>query len=190
MLGEGEAVQVQVVVGEGDGLGCRSVGVYSRVERRPEDELGLGGEWTCHAAGVLAPVESTNGAGPAGEVASAAVQTWPPPDGEPVAVDELYDGLTERGLEYGPAFQGLRAVWRRGEEVFAEVALGEDRRAEAGSFGLHPALLDAALHAVAAVGRGRTASRTRAPRGAARGCRLHGATWCCTQRAHPCCGCV
>ncbi|WP_346168506.1 type I polyketide synthase, partial [Streptomyces javensis] len=32
------------------------------------------------------------------------------------------------------------------DEVFAEVALAEEQRAEAGRFGLHPALLDAALH--------------------------------------------
>ncbi|WP_344341099.1 SpnB-like Rossmann fold domain-containing protein, partial [Streptomyces rhizosphaericus] len=43
-------------------------------------------------------------------------------------------------------FQGVRAAWRRGDEVFAEVALGEEQRAEAGRFGLHPALFDAALH--------------------------------------------
>ncbi|TGA92113.1 type I polyketide synthase, partial [Streptomyces palmae] len=36
---------------------------------------------------------------------------------------------------------------RRGDEVFAEVALPESERAEAGRFGVHPALLDAALHA-------------------------------------------
>ncbi len=50
------------------------------------------------------------------------------------------------GLEYGPTFQGLRAVWRREEEVFAEVALPEGETA--GTFGLHPALLDSALHAL------------------------------------------
>ena len=45
-------------------------------------------------------------------------------------------------------FQGLRAAWRRGGEVFAEVCLSEGQREQAGSFGLHPALLDAALHTV------------------------------------------
>ena len=41
-------------------------------------------------------------------------------------------------------------MWRRGEEVFAEVALPrEEQRREADSFGLHPALLDASLHALA-----------------------------------------
>ncbi|HEX8074798.1 MAG TPA: SDR family NAD(P)-dependent oxidoreductase, partial [Thermoleophilaceae bacterium] len=49
---------------------------------------------------------------------------------------------------YGPAFQGLRAAWRRGEEVFAEVALAEAQEPDARRFGLHPALFDAALHAL------------------------------------------
>ncbi|MEU9273321.1 KR domain-containing protein, partial [Streptomyces sp. NPDC048251] len=39
----------------------------------------------------------------------------------------------------------MRAVWRRGEEVFAEVALPEEQRKEASRFGIHPALLDAAV---------------------------------------------
>jgi thioesterase domain-containing protein/NAD(P)-dependent dehydrogenase (short-subunit alcohol dehydrogenase family) len=42
----------------------------------------------------------------------------------------------------------LRAAWRRGQEIFAEVSLPEDQRAEASAFGVHPALLDAAFHAV------------------------------------------
>ena len=73
---------------------------------------------------------------------------WPPAGVEPVAMQGFYDLLAESGLDYGPAFQGLRAVWRRGDEVFAEVALPEHIAAEAGRFGLHPALLDAALHAI------------------------------------------
>ena len=65
-------------------------------------------------------------------------------------VDGLYDTLADIGLEYGPVFQGLRAAWRRGDEVFAEVSLTEDQRDDgAASFGVHPALLDAALHASA-----------------------------------------
>jgi len=41
-------------------------------------------------------------------------------------------------------------VWRRGDEVFAEVALPKEVQ-DSGAFGLHPALLDAALHAIAFV---------------------------------------
>ena len=58
-------------------------------------------------------------------------------------------GWPSAGLEYGPVFQGLRGVWRRGGEVFAEVALDEEQAGRAGSFGLHPALLDSALQASA-----------------------------------------
>ncbi|WP_270890151.1 SDR family NAD(P)-dependent oxidoreductase [Streptomyces sp. DHE17-7] len=74
---------------------------------------------------------------------------WPPAGAEPVALDGFYDGLADAGFSYGPAFRGLRAVWRRGEETFAEVALDAGPAGDAPSFGLHPALLDAALHATA-----------------------------------------
>ena len=43
-------------------------------------------------------------------------------------------------------FQGLKAAWRRGQDVFAEVAC--PKGVPAGSYGLHPALLDAALHPI------------------------------------------
>ncbi|MFF3942850.1 SDR family NAD(P)-dependent oxidoreductase, partial [Streptomyces phaeofaciens] len=54
--------------------------------------------------------------------------------------------LAEQGFHYGPAFQGLHTAWRRGKELFAEVRLPDELHHTAGRFGLHPALLDAALH--------------------------------------------
>src|SRR4029077_6521863 len=63
-----------------------------------------------------------------------------------------YEALADRGYGYGPAFRGLRAAWRRGDEVFAEVALPADAAAEAAAFGIHPALLDAALHVAGLAG--------------------------------------
>ncbi|MEU2367122.1 KR domain-containing protein, partial [Streptomyces noursei] len=39
-------------------------------------------------------------------------------------------------------------MWRRGEELFAEVALPDDAPESGAGFGLHPALLDSALHAL------------------------------------------
>ncbi|MFF7756331.1 SDR family oxidoreductase, partial [Streptomyces sp. NPDC007971] len=65
-------------------------------------------------------------------------------------LDGFYEGMADAGFGYGPVFQGLRAAWRKGEEVFAEVALPEGVKAE--GFGLHPALLDAALHATGLTG--------------------------------------
>ncbi|WP_324605060.1 polyketide synthase dehydratase domain-containing protein [Streptomyces sp. NRRL S-1022] len=58
----------------------------------------------------------------------------------------VYEHLEELGYAYGPAFRGLRRAWLGEGEVFAEVALPEALRAEAGRYLLHPALLDAALH--------------------------------------------
>ena len=102
---------------------------------------------------------------------------WPPAGAEPVDLTGLYDRLADRGYEYGPAFQGLRAAWRRGDEVFAEVALPADVP-DAQAFGLHPALLDAALHAA------RRSSTTAAT---AAGCRSPGPTSPCTPPARPRC---
>ncbi len=48
-----------------------------------------------------------------------------------------------------PTFQGLGAAWGDGEQIYAEVTLGEAQRQEAGRYAIHPALLDAALHAIA-----------------------------------------
>ncbi|MDN3057227.1 SDR family NAD(P)-dependent oxidoreductase [Streptomyces sp. SRF1] len=129
------AVQVQVVVGEmADGR--RPVGVYSRVE----DEQSPA-EWVQHAAGTLVAGDHTE---PDFELTQ-----WPPAGAETVPVDDFYARLAEAGYGYGPVFQGLRAVWRRGDHVFAEVALASDAAARAGRFGIHPALLDAALQAMA-----------------------------------------
>ena len=57
----------------------------------------------------------------------------------------MYEVLAARGYEYGPAFRGVHALWRRGREVFAEVAVGEG--VTVAGFGIHPVVLDAALHA-------------------------------------------
>ncbi|NUU25948.1 MAG: acyltransferase domain-containing protein, partial [Streptomycetaceae bacterium] len=126
---------LQVVAGGADGEGRRTVTVHSRAEHAPDDK-----PWTLHASGVLAP---STGVPEDADVFAA----WPPPGAEVVAVHDAYPRLAALGYEYGPVFQGLRAMWRRGEELFAEVALPDDT--EAPAFGLHPALLDAALHPLA-----------------------------------------
>ena len=79
-------------------------------------------------------------------------ERWPPEGAEPIDVSEAYPELAARGYEYGPAFRGLRSVWRRGGEVFVEAALPEQAKADASRFGLHPVLLDAILHGIAAGG--------------------------------------
>ncbi|MEU9250411.1 SDR family NAD(P)-dependent oxidoreductase [Streptomyces sp. NPDC048270] len=130
-------VRVQVAVGGPGEAGARTVEVYSL----REDATG-GDVWTRHARGVLAESARAGGAGSGFDFAA-----WPPAGAQPVEIGDFYPGLAGRGYAYGPAFQGVRAVWRRGEELFAEVALSEELRKDADRFGLHPALLDAALQA-------------------------------------------
>ncbi|MEU1486920.1 type I polyketide synthase, partial [Streptomyces sp. NPDC005752] len=128
LLPERGAVQLQLHVAAADAQGHRAVTVHSRPES--DDEAA----WTQNASGLLAP----QAAPPAFDLAA-----WPPPGAEPVPADDAYGRLAALGYDYGPAFQGLRAAWRRGDETYAEVELP----AEAGGFALHPALFDAALHA-------------------------------------------
>src|ERR1700685_4456497 len=146
-------VTVQVAAGPADESGRRAVGGERPVGAGPADEwggrrvavharredAGPAGGWTRHAAGVL---------GPAAEPAGGGLVVWAPGGGVGVPLGGVFCGRSAAGLGYGPAFRGLRGGWRRGGEVFAEVALPEDAAAE--GFGLHPVLLDAALHAAAA----------------------------------------
>jgi acyl transferase domain-containing protein/acyl carrier protein len=158
--GEGGVV-LQVVVGEDEGPGERSIGIYSRPERSDRDDpFSEGEEWTRHASGTLASAGTTvNGhAAATGERAELLKDdAWPPKDATVIDIEDLYDTLAEHGFEYGLVFQGLQAAWRRGDELLAEVALSSaEVREEAGAFGVHPALLDAAFHIglSAAVGEG------------------------------------
>ncbi|MFF9410910.1 polyketide synthase dehydratase domain-containing protein, partial [Streptomyces anandii] len=139
MFPEGVGVGLQVLVEAADAGGRRSFGVFSR--RRDA----VGGEpWVRHATGVLAPVAVSADA----SVLVGELGVWPPEGAVAVGVEGLYGELAESGLAYGPVFRGLRGVWRRGDELFAEVVLPEQAQDSAAAFGLHPALLDAALHAV------------------------------------------
>ncbi|MEU3597323.1 SDR family NAD(P)-dependent oxidoreductase, partial [Streptomyces sp. NPDC006798] len=138
ILPGGAGVQLRVEMGEPDDSGRRPVSVYSR----PDSEE-TGTPWTRHATGTLTARMPT-----APDYAAWAPPTaWPPAGAVPVDVEELYSSLLDEGYEYGPEFQGVRGVWRLGEEVFADVVLPEDRQGEVAGFGLHPVLLDAALHA-------------------------------------------
>ncbi len=129
-------VQVQVVVGAAGEAGRRAIAVYSH---GAQPVLG----WTLHAEGRL-------GAGAAGPAAD--LSTWPPPGATALDVTGAYQLLAARGYEYGPAFRGLQALWQLGTEIFAEVALPEDAGLTVGGFGIHPVLLDAALHAMGVAG--------------------------------------
>ncbi|MEU8146471.1 SDR family NAD(P)-dependent oxidoreductase [Nonomuraea sp. NPDC048901] len=132
VLGERDAVTIEVIVSGADDSGRRTVTVYSRATtgERP---------WTRHATGTLAVADQR---------AAFDLAEWPPPGATPIDVGDLYAQLAVEGTEYGPAFRGLRAAWRRDGTVFADIELPDGVVADAGSFGLHPALFDAVLHAI------------------------------------------
>ncbi|MEU7751231.1 type I polyketide synthase [Micromonospora sp. NPDC049171] len=135
-------VQAPMVLPDSGGLQVQ-VGVdadgHVRIHSRPDDEQ----PWTLHAAGTLA--EDT---GPS----PATGQAWPPPGAEPVDLDGFYERLDAAGSVYGPAFRNVRTAWRSGNEVWAEVVAPADL--DLAGFGIHPAVLDAALHPVALTGVG------------------------------------
>ncbi|MFE3738576.1 SDR family NAD(P)-dependent oxidoreductase, partial [Streptomyces sp. NPDC059134] len=133
ILSRTSAALVQVWVGAPDKSGARPVTVYSQAVDDPEQR------WTEHATGLLTTGERTG-------AFDAAV--WPPRGA--VAAD--LEGFYER-TEYGPVFQGLRAVWSRGDEAFVEVAL-PSQVDDAEYYGMHPALLDAAVQSVGFAGLG------------------------------------
>jgi acyl transferase domain-containing protein/NADP-dependent 3-hydroxy acid dehydrogenase YdfG len=139
------AARIQVRVGTPAADGSRPISVHSR-----PDDLATTGGWVRHADGTLAPATAA---------AAFDLSAWPPAGAEVVDLDGMYPMLAEAGMSYGPVFQGLRAAWRAGDDIFAEVALPEQDRLGAEAFGLHPAVFDATLHAVglsSAAGEGTT----------------------------------
>ncbi|MFJ9342288.1 type I polyketide synthase [Streptomyces sp. NPDC101733] len=150
------SIDIRVQVAGTDGAGRRAVTFDARTRHTRAGES----PWSRHASGTLvAQGEVDRDPSPT----PAADRPWPPPGAVPLDLDGSvraqstggpYARLARAGLAYGPAFRGLRAVWRLGDEVYAEVALPEAAGAApagegAAEFSLHPALLDAALHTVA-----------------------------------------
>ncbi|UNZ19550.1 type I polyketide synthase [Streptomyces sp. 891-h] len=153
------AAELQLLLGAADGQGRRTVRVHSRAAGTDT----AGDDWVRHATGQLAPVPGRSAEHPGD------LDAWPPPGAAPLELDGHYDALEARGFGYGPAFRLLRAAWRSGDTLFAEIDFesagpdggkGEvpptghaDSESESGpgrraaGFHLHPALLDAAFHA-------------------------------------------
>ncbi|WP_328346337.1 hypothetical protein [Streptomyces violaceus] len=114
-LPDGEAVHVQVSVEAPDGDGVRVLAIHSR----PDDPDSV---WILHATGAIhrgAPAVRQ----PTGE--------WPGPEAVPA--------------DPGSLPRGVAALWRRGEEILAEIALPDDLVDSVSGFGVHPVLVDRAL---------------------------------------------
>ncbi|MGW2499380.1 SDR family NAD(P)-dependent oxidoreductase, partial [Streptomyces pseudogriseolus] len=141
--------EVQTVTEAVEGEDRWSFALYARPLDPEADPADDPRPWTRHAHGTLSRAEdeeqAVNAAGTEG--------TWPPAGAVPVDPEELYgdfDALDVDGAHAVPPT--LKAVWRRGDEVFAEVALDEDQEADAARFAVHPALLDGAMVALTTLG--------------------------------------
>ncbi|WP_072802904.1 type I polyketide synthase [Rhodococcoides yunnanense] len=141
---EGETA-LQVSVLDDAATGRTAVSIHSRPVDGSSDT-----PWTAHASGTLTAAESVD------PTISA---QWPPEGCESIDVGGLYDVLDDAGYEYGPTFRGLRSAWRRDGELFGDVRLeADDPAAAVAGYGIHPALLDAALHLIS-LGAADSASR-------------------------------
>jgi len=115
--------------------GRRPFNVHSRTgDRHP-------GAWTLHARGALTAEQPAAGPPP-----------MPAPVVEALDQDDFYEPLTQQGYRYGGLFRSLRGIGTdpaQPDVVYVEVGLpgGTDVT----RYGIHPALLDAALQPLARV---------------------------------------
>lgn len=120
---------IQVVVDAGADRGAsRAVRVFSRTGTAA---------WSRCASGLLSAART-------GAQDCSWASAWPPADAVEVDITGGYDELLVAGFDYGPAFRGVSRVWRQGDALFAEVATPDG--VDVAGFGVHPALLDAAMH--------------------------------------------
>jgi acyl transferase domain-containing protein/acyl carrier protein len=146
---------VQLVVNTSD-PGPASFRVASR-----EPATGSTAPWTVHATGVIPNRTRLDN-----ETSIAVVD---------VAEDETsgpahYAAMGRRGLEYGPAFQGVAAIVQRGGDVLIRLRSTDAVAEDASRYAVHPCLLDAALQGVIAAldGTGAPATATYVPAAVAR----------------------
>ncbi|WP_328609054.1 SDR family NAD(P)-dependent oxidoreductase [Amycolatopsis sp. NBC_00345] len=135
LLPETGGVPVRLTVAGPDEHGSRAVTVHSGQTDPVSGET----EWTQHLTGALGDDDLT----------AEPLTEWPPPTATAVGIEGLYAELADHGYGYGPAFQGLTALWTDGDDLLAEVTVPEEAPAAADGFVLHPALLDSALHPLA-----------------------------------------
>ncbi|MFC1233341.1 type I polyketide synthase, partial [Streptomyces sp. Sce081] len=140
-------IRLQVTVGAPEADGRRPVSVHSRREDTQE-------EWTCHATGLLGGDTGPEAVGSGREFAELA--RWPVAGAESLDVAAFYERYAKQGVGYGPAFRGVTELWHRSGSAFALVRLPDGL--DGAAYGVHPALLDAAVQTLAAARDGNAAA--------------------------------
>ena len=119
-IDETSSLAIQIDVGEPDALGQRAFSIHSC--------SAASSPWTTHARGLF---------GASGTTSSRDMTTWPPAQATRVEIDAALD-----------AFGCTTVAWRDGTVIHAEITLPPELASAAGSFAVHPALLDGALRAL------------------------------------------
>ncbi|WP_143070867.1 type I polyketide synthase, partial [Streptomyces malaysiense] len=136
VLPETGSLHLQVTLQAPDDDGRRTLTIHTR----PTDAQD---QWTQHATGILSAPDREDRA-----ASHVTPVPWSSGDAVSLPLADFYDRAAERGYHYGPRFQGLRSARVLEGRIEAEVALAEDLPLE--GHHIHPAALDAALHAVLA----------------------------------------
>lgn len=143
---EESGMQIQVLLGEPDECGTRSVDIYSRPRGVPTQQ-----EWARHATGTLKLASLSKTAGDESiQKAPITCEDAHQDYGKRVDVSRAYGALADAGITYGPTFRCVHAVWRpsvEGQDKTELRAHIEPPRVQDQKYALHPALLDAAIHA-------------------------------------------
>jgi NADPH:quinone reductase-like Zn-dependent oxidoreductase/aryl carrier-like protein len=129
-LSEDGEVTVQVIV-SADASGAHRVNIYSAEENQAEGEEP---RWRLHAS-------ASASAAPAATPAPVVLE-----QGDEVDLEAHYLDLARVNAVYGPAFRGLKQMWRSGQTIVGRLELPGVPGLRGDDVLLHPALLDACLH--------------------------------------------
>ncbi|MFD8114258.1 type I polyketide synthase [Streptomyces microflavus] len=133
----GHALRIQATVGDPDAHGRRPFAFHSQPEDTDEPLT-----WQQHVTGECETRERADATLPPD------IDNWPVPDARALDIEAFYGRALANGLDYGPAFRGLRELASRDGVHYARVSLPDEL--DPAGHGLHPALFDAALQVVVA----------------------------------------
>lgn len=134
---EGERLVQVLVDPESDGR--LRFEVYSASE-------GDGESWTLHCTGLAAP--HLGGTQPPERADLEQIRERCVQQVEP---EDYYRQASQLGAEYGSLFRGIEALWRREGEALGRISLPESLAGQAGSYHLHPVLLDSCFQTLGTV---------------------------------------
>ncbi|WP_433395050.1 type I polyketide synthase [Streptomyces sp. CA-146814] len=133
----GRTLRIQATVGDPDAHGRRPLALHSQPEDTDEPLV-----WQQHVTGECVTRAGADATMPPD------LDNWPVPDAQALDIEAFYGRALANGLDYGPAFRGLRELACRDGVHYARVSL--PGALDTAGHGLHPSLFDAALQVVVA----------------------------------------